>query len=46
MGGNVGGLARQIGGPDRFMRFLGVLGGAAVNRRRVREVAWSELAAD
>ena len=39
MAGNVGGPARQIGGPDRLVRLLRVLSGAAVNPRRVRQVA-------
>ncbi len=46
MGRDIAGFARKIGGPDRFVRFLRVLGGAAVNPRRVGQVTRSELAAD
>src|SRR5262249_62356547 len=46
MAGDIGGPAREVGRPDRFVRFLSVLGGAAGDSRRIRHVTRAEFWAD
>src|SRR5215472_1342167 len=46
MFGDIRGLPVEIRRTDRFMGFLGVLGRAAVDPRRVRQVTRPEFAAD
>jgi len=46
VGGDVGRLARKIGGPDRLVRFLGVLRLGLVQARLVGDIAAAELGVD